>query len=297
MLDLLELVEYFHFVKFGVAVFLHKLLCANLLISTSSPCFHLNQAGDVLKKSNFKFLAATVAALISLAAHADGHGPHWAYGGHDGPVHWAELDPAFETCARGASQSPINIDKTEKAYLPALDFHYTNAAPTIINNGHTIQVSLPAGSTLSVGDKSYELLQFHFHTPSEEEVHGQHAPMVAHFVHKNAEGELGVVGVLIKAGKYNAALAPVFEHLPRTGEKVTVEDLTLDLAAMLPSEKGYYSFAGSLTTPPCSEGVNWMVLKSPITLSAQQISAFRHLFHANARPIQALHDRVVKESI
>ena len=121
--------------------------------------------------------------------------------------------------------------------------------------------------------------------------------MVGHFVHKNAAGELGVIGLLMQPGKTNAAFAPVFAHLPRKGEKITVDDLTLDLAAMLPADKGYYSFEGSLTTPPCSEGVNWMVLKTPIQLGAEQIKAFRRIYSANARPIQPLNGRVIKESM
>lgn len=243
-------------------------------------------------------IMAGVMMLSGVSAQADGMAPHWGYSGHHGdPAHWAELDHAFEACASGQHQSPIDISHAEKAALPALEFHYSNAAPTIINNGHTVQVALPAGQTLTVGDQSYELLQFHFHTPSEETVHGKHTAMVAHFVHRNAAGQLGVVGVLMQQGKANAAFAPVFAHLPRAGEKVTVDNLALDLAAMLPADKGYYAFEGSLTTPPCSEGVNWMVLKHPIELSAAQIHAFQHIYHANARPIQAAHGRAIKESM
>lgn len=249
------------------------------------------------KTTLFKTLTVATVSIASLAAQADGHGPHWGYGGHGGPAHWAELDPAFETCAKGSTQSPVNISKTEKTELPALDFQYSATAPTIVNNGHTVQVNLPAGNTLKIGDQSYELLQFHFHTPSEEQVNGKRTAMVAHFVHKNAEGALGVVGVLLQAGKPNPAFEPVFAHLPRPGESVTVADLKLDLADMLPASKGYYSFMGSLTTPPCSEGVNWMVLKTPVSLSQKQIDTFRKLFSFNARPVQPLHERVIKESL
>jgi carbonic anhydrase len=243
-----------------------------------------------------KVLLFAALAVPTLNAMADAHGAHWAYKGNTGPAHWAELDPAFEACAAGTRQSPINIDRTEKADLPALGFQYSKAAPTIVNNGHTVQVNLPPGQSLTVGDKSYELLQFHFHTPSEEKLRGKQMAMVAHFVHKNAVGELGVVGVLIQPGKTNEAFAPVLAHLPRPGEKITVDELELDLSSMLPSDKGYYSFAGSLTTPPCSEGVNWMVLKSPVTFSAKQLATFRSMINYNARPVQALNDRVVKES-
>ncbi len=212
---------------------------------------------------NLPKLSLTVAlAAAGFAAQAQGHAAHWNYAhGHEGPAHWAELDHAFESCAKGANQSPIDIRKAVKADLPTLQFGYAEAVPTIVNNGHTIQVNLPAGLTLRVGDTTYELLQFHFHSPSEEALSGKRAAMDAHFVHKSTGGELGVVAILIQSGKNNAAYAPVFAHLPRQGESIQVEGLKLNPAAMLPTDKGYYAFEGSLTTPPCSEGVNWMVMK------------------------------------
>ncbi|OWQ47665.1 carbonate dehydratase [Roseateles noduli] len=240
-------------------------------------------------------LAALSVGLFSSALPAAA-AAHWEYTGDKGATHWSEIDPSFAECAAGHQQSPINIVKPVKAALPALDFHYGSAAPTIWNNGHTVQVNLPAGNTLDVGGQSYELLQFHFHTPSEEHINGKSLPMVAHFVHKNAAGELGVVAVLIRAGRSNAAWGSVFQHLPRVGEKITVDELSLDLASLLPKSLGYYDFAGSLTTPPCSEGVHWMVLKEPVTLSARQIDAFRKLVGRNARPVQPLNARLVQES-
>ena len=243
-------------------------------------------------------LAITLLSLAAANTYASGS-PHWNYErSAEGPSHWAELDPSFETCAKGGAQSPIDIRKTVKANLPELQFNYSSVAPTLVNNGHTVQINLPAGQTLTVGNTTYQLLQFHFHTPSEEAINGKRTAMVGHFVHKDAEGGLGVIGVLFEPGKTNAAYAPLFKHLPRyKGETTTVSDLSIDLAALLPSNKGYYNFAGSLTTPPCSEGVNWMVLKQPVRLGAEQIKAFRRLFNANARPIQALNNRVVQESL
>jgi carbonic anhydrase len=244
-----------------------------------------------------KLFSAAALVLTGVLAHAEGHPVHWGYeNGHGGPAHWAELDHAFERCAKGANQSPIDIRNAVKADLPALQFGYAEAVPTIVNNGHTIQVNLPAGQTLMVGDKRYELLQFHFHTPSEEALNGKRTAMVGHFVHKNTAGELGVIAILMQTGKKNAAFEPVFAHLPRKGESINVDGLKLNLAAMLPADKGYYAFEGSLTTPPCSEGVNWMVMKKPIALGAEQIKAFRRLFNANARPIQPLNGRVIQES-
>ena len=243
-----------------------------------------------------RFLFAVLSAgLLSCTLSATA-APRWAYTGDRGAAHWGAIDPSFAECAAGHQQSPIDIVKPVKAALPRLDFHYGNAAPTIWNNGHTVQVNPPAGNTLAVGGQTYELLQFHFHTPSEEHIEGKSQPMVAHFVHKNAAGELGVVAVLIRAGRANPAWEPVFRHLPRVGETITVEDLSLDLAALLPKSLGYYDFAGSLTTPPCSEGVHWMVLKEAVTLSSRQIAAFRQLIGRNARPVQALNARLVQES-
>ena len=247
--------------------------------------------------SLIKLFPVAALTLAGFVAHAEGHPAHWNYEhSHEGPTHWAELDHAFETCAKGTTQSPIDIRNAVKADLPALQFGYGVAAPTIVNNGHTIQVNLPTGQTLKVGDATYELLQFHFHTPSEEALNGKHAAMVGHFVHKNAVGEWGVIAILMQPGKYSAAFEPVFANLPRKGESINVDGLKLNLAAMLPADKGYYSFEGSLTTPPCSEGVHWMVMKKPIALGADQIKAFRRIFNANARPVQPQNGRIIKES-
>ncbi|MGV3680074.1 MAG: carbonic anhydrase [Acidovorax sp.] len=236
-------------------------------------------------------------ALCATLANAQGPHAHWEYKGKHGAAHWGALEQGFEACARGTAQSPVDIRKTVKEALPALDFQYASGAPTLVNNGHTVQVNVPAGSKLVVGGKTLELLQFHFHTPSEEAVGGKRAAMVAHFVHKGEDGGLGVVAVLIQPGnKKNQAWEPIFAHLPRVGEQVTVDGLALHPAALLPEKHGYYSFEGSLTTPPCSEGVQWMVLKEPVKLSAQQIKSFRKVYSANARPLQPLHGRVIKES-
>ena len=245
-----------------------------------------------------KIVAAALLALTGCALHAGAQPPHWGYTGHRAdPAHWGELDPAFETCAKGRLQTPIDIRGAVKTDLPALTFSYASAAPTLVNNRHTIQVNLPPGQSLKVGDQTYALLQFHFHTPSEEAIAGKHTAMVAHFVHRNAAGELGVVAVLFTQGQKNAAFDGIFAHLPRPGESITVDDMTLDLAALLPADKRYYAYEGSLTTPPCSQGVHWMVLKTPVQLGADQIKAFRRLFNANARPIQPLNGRIIKESL
>ena len=248
-----------------------------------------------------RFLAPAVVALAALATHAamaanEAH-PHWSYTGAHGAAHWAELDATNEACALGHQQSPIDIRKAQQADLPPLAFNYGRIAPSIVNNGHTIQVNVPAGQFLQVGEQRYELLQFHFHTPSEESIRGKRRAMVAHFVHRAADGSLGVVAALIQPGKANPAFEAVLSHLPpHPKETITVEGLELDLAAMLPATRRYYDFQGSLTTPPCSEGVHWMVLAEPVTVSPGAIQAFRRLYAANARPVQPLHGRVVRVS-
>lgn len=250
----------------------------------------------------FRFLAtATLLVAFSstapIAAQAADAAPHWAYTGHHGASHWAEIDPGFETCASGHAQSPINIRRAVPSDLPALGFDYGTVAPSIVNNGHTVQVNVPPGNVLRVGDHRFELLQFHFHTPSEERIAGRAQPMVAHLVHKDEEGHLGVLAVLLRPGPAGSGFDKVLAHLPsHAGETLTVADVQIDLNSLLPQDRRYYDFEGSLTTPPCSEGVHWMVLKQPVDISATHIRAFRQLYAANARPVQPLHDRVVRVS-
>ncbi len=237
------------------------------------------------------------AGLFAHAAIAASPAPHWEYRGPHGAAHWADIDPKFETCAKGQVQSPIDIRDPQAASLPSLEFSYGRVHPSIVNNGHTVQVNVPPGQTLRVGDHSYELVQFHFHTPSEEHVAGKASAMVAHFVHRDAEGRFAVVAALIEPGKPNTGFETVLSHLPRqAGETLTVEGLELDLAALLPAQRRYYDYEGSLTTPPCSEQVHWMVLTQPVHVSREAIHQFRQLYPANARPVQPLNGRVVRVS-
>jgi carbonic anhydrase len=242
----------------------------------------------------FALVAISLAAAPALASEA-----HWSYGKeHGGPAKWSELSPEYATCGLGKLQSPIDIRGAKKAELPAIQFGYVAGQPKVVNNGHTVQVAVPPGDTITVGDHTYELQQFHFHAPSEEAVNGKHAPLVAHFVHKDADGKLAVVGVLFDVGAPSAALAPIFAKLPaKAGTEVTLEDVKLDPAAVLPAKRGYYEFEGSLTTPPCSEGVRWLVLQQHATISKEQLAAFRKLYPANARPIQPLNGRAIRASM
>ncbi len=244
----------------------------------------------------------TVAALLcalALPMSAFAEPSHaWDYTGKLGPAHWGSLKSEFSTCKLGHNQSPIDIRTTTKGKLDPIAFDYKPTALKVIDNGHTVQANYDAGSGITIGGVHYDLLQFHFHTPSEEHINGKSYPLVAHLVHKNAEGKLAVVAVLFKEGKENPTLASVFSHLPKEkGHEQVVDGVTIDIASVLPANHGYYNFAGSLTTPPCSEEVNWFVLKTPVEMSHAQLAQFHHVYTHNARPVQPLHARVVMESM
>lgn len=236
-------------------------------------------------------LPLSAAAAVSPTAH-------WEYAGEHGPAHWSHISKDYEGCALGHTQSPIDIRSAEMhADLPKLEFHYAPSPLHIINNGHTIQVNMDPGSTLKIGDKSYTLVQFHFHTPSEERIKGKPYDMVAHLVHKDDAGKLAVVAVLFKVGAENPTLPMIWQNMPRFATpEHTVASLNFNAADLLPTKAAYYNFEGSLTTPPCSEGVNWFVMKQPVSLSAKQLKFFHAYYDHNARPVQALNSRVVKES-
>lgn len=245
--------------------------------------------------ASFTFMLSALSATTSFAAQ--GAAPHWEYQGAHGTAHWADIDPGYETCGRGHAQSPIDIRNAQVAQLPALEFAYGRVAPSIVNNGHTVQVNVPQGQFLTIDGSRYELVQFHFHSPSEEKVQGKPSAMVAHFVHRNAAGKLAVVAALIQPGKAATDFEAVLSHLPQhAGETLTVDGLELNLAGLLPTERRYWEFEGSLTTPPCSEGVRWMVLTQPVKVSAEAIQNMHRLYPANARPVQPLNGRIVRVS-
>lgn len=233
-------------------------------------------------------------SLVSASACAS----HWSYDGEGSPEHWGNLDDAWKTCLSGKNQSPINIDSTLNAHLTPLETHYTDGPTTLINNGHTIQAgeSKSTRDTIVLDGKTWTLQQFHFHAPSENTIHGKKYAMEMHLVHSNAEGELVVVAVMFDQGAKNEALEELWRKMPaQAGQSATLAT-ALDLNSLLPDNKTYWRFSGSLTTPPCSEGVTWIVLKHPLTLSADQLEKFSHtLHHANNRPVQSLHGRIVVE--
>ena len=233
-------------------------------------------------------------SMISASAYAS----HWSYQGEGAPEHWGQLDEAYKTCQSGMYQSPINIDSTTKALISPLDTHYIDGPVTLTNNGHTIQASEKADTrdSITLDKETWTLQQFHFHAPSENTVRGKKFAMEMHLVHKNADGELTVVAVMFNEGAANPELDKLWGVMPGQVDKNVTINSNLDLNKLLPEDKTYWRFSGSLTTPPCSEGVTWIVLKQPLTVSAQQLEKFTHtLHHENSRPVQPLHGRVVIE--
>jgi carbonic anhydrase len=222
----------------------------------------------------------------------------WTY---EGAAHWSELDPQYAACNTGKEQSPINIENAQAADLPPLAFE-SKSTPLryVINNRYTIRVNYHAGNGnfLQVGDKRYQLTQFHFHHPSEEQIGGKAYPMEVHLMYQASDGAVAGVTVFVHAGSANSTVKTIWENMPRSEGQQEVAGSEISPAGLLPSEKvrAYYMYMGSVTAPPCTEGVTWFVLKAPIDLSAGQIDAFAKLFPDDARPLQPLNGRVVKES-
>ena len=230
------------------------------------------------------------------ARHDAALAPHWSYDGEGGPAAWGRMKPEFAACSAGKRQSPIDIREGIKLALDPVTFDYKPSIFKVQDNGHTIQVNLAAGNSIEVLGQRFELIQFHFHRPSEESIDGRRFDMVAHFVHKSLEGRLAVVAVLIERGSAQGQLQQVWNNLPlEKGDSVSARG-ALDLERLLPAERGYFTYMGSLTTPPCSEGVLWMVMKQPVQASAEQLGVFARLYPMNARPIQSASGRLIKES-
>ncbi|MBI5450384.1 MAG: carbonic anhydrase family protein [Gammaproteobacteria bacterium] len=233
------------------------------------------------------------APVLAEASSHNHHEIHWGYEGVGAPSHWGDLKEDYHLCKDGQQQSPIDIGATVDASLPAISVAYKPGPLTVVNNGHTIQVNYSNGSQIEVDGKKYSLLQFHFHAPSEHTFNGKPADMVIHFVHKDEDGKLGVIDVSLQKGKANPTIQAIWDNMPATEGKKEVAT-EINAANLIPSGLSYFNYSGSLTTPPCSEGVNWMVLKQPIELSEAQIAAFTKIFPMNARPVQPLHGRHVK---
>jgi carbonic anhydrase len=221
---------------------------------------------------------------------------HWDYTGAAGPEAWGKMQPEFNKCASGTRQSPIDIRGGIAVDLEPIRFDYRPSSFSVIDNGHTVQVNVEPGNSITITGRRYELVQFHFHRPSEERINGRQYDMVAHLVHKDVDGRLAVVAVLLDRGSAQAIVQSVWNNLPlEKGDEVRA-GTRIDLSQLLPEDKRYYTYMGSLTTPPCSEGVLWMVMKQPVPISVEQVSIFSRLYPMNARPIQQADGRLIKES-
>ncbi|MDE1546363.1 carbonic anhydrase family protein [Dechloromonas agitata] len=220
---------------------------------------------------------------------------HWGYEGAGAPENWSKLDPQNKACAIGERQSPIDIKDGIKVDLEPIKFNYQPSTFRIVDNGHTVQVQVGEGS-ISLTGKSYELVQFHFHRPSEEKINGQRFDMVVHLVHKADDGQLAVVAVLLERGNENPFIQTLWNYMPlEKNMPVSPPNAIVDLNTLLPTSRNYYTYMGSLTTPPCSEGVLWLVMKQPVQVSPEQINIFSRLYRNNARPIQPSSGRLIKE--
>ncbi|QND61968.1 carbonic anhydrase [Mesorhizobium huakuii] len=237
------------------------------------------------------FVALGACPVCVQAAHAVS--THWGYTGPDGPEHWADLDKKNFACSAGTQQSPINIKSAVKAEIPHIAIGWGKGGGNMVNNGHTIQINMPEGSTLTRGDRVYELVQFHFHAPSEHQVAGKTFPMEAHFVHKDTQsGGLGVLGVFLRPGATNVSFAGLAAAFPgKSGEEIAVDEV--DPNGLLPASLGYWTYEGSLTTPPCTENVEWMVAMEPVGVDPADIERFTSLYPLNARPIHSPNRRFI----
>lgn len=259
----------------------------------------------MFKKQLAMALASACLSVSAFApiAFAEDHGhehhagpAHWDYDGAAGPAHWGDLEASYSTCASGKNQSPVNLTNFTKADLKPIKFDYKAGGDEILNNGHTIQVNYAEGSSITVNGQTFALKQFHTHAPSENTINGKLYAMEAHFVHADANGNLAVVAVMFDEGNENAELEKAWKAMPKVaGEKVALGHNVLGTSIM-PKDKAYYRFSGSLTTPPCSEGVTWLVLKKPVTASKVQINNFMGVMHHhNNRPVQPTHARLILE--
>jgi carbonic anhydrase len=234
--------------------------------------------------------------------------PHWGYGAEGGPATWSTLDAKYAVCSTGRAQSPIDIaGATRDSVSPAASSTYRptplrivfhEAKADLVNTGHSIQVTAPGDDTVMVGTDRYTLVQFHFHSPSEHTIGGVSFPLEMHLVHQSSDGRLAVVGVLIREGAYNKAFDAIWSKLPELKAQGTAHDsVMVSIEDLLPDNRTHYRYDGSLTTPPCTEGVKWFVLETPVELSAAQIAAFRAVLSGNSRPVQPLNGRAITEAV
>jgi carbonic anhydrase len=243
--------------------------------------------------------ARAPAAAHGPAATAHGAGEaavHWADSGATGPQAWGGIKPEFALCAGGQRQSPIDIRGGLAVDLEPVRFDYQASRFAVVDNGHTVQVNLAPGNSIDVGGRRFELLQFHFHRPSEERIDGRQFELSLHLVHKDDQGRLAVVALLFEKGPPQPVVQKVWNNLPLERNEESPARTPLELAELLPADRRYFTYMGSLTTPPCSEGVQWIVMRQAVTLSPEQIEIFARIYPMNARPVQAASGRRIMQS-
>ncbi|MEX5744977.1 carbonic anhydrase [Massilia sp. X63] len=230
------------------------------------------------------------------AANKPKTGTHWSYEGEYGPANWSNINSGWAKCSTGNRQSPIDLRDGIKVDLEQIAFDYHPSSFSEIDNGHTIQVTVGGGNFLTVGNQTYELQQFHFHRPSEEKINGKGTEMVIHFVHRSFEGKLLVLAVLLERGRANPMIQTVWNHLPLEKKQAVSPSIVIDPNEALPEKREYFTYMGSLTEPPCTEDVLWIVMKQPMQASPAQMALFSRLYPLNARPVQPSNGRMIKES-
>lgn len=223
--------------------------------------------------------------------------PHWTYQGLEGPANWGNLSAEYAACRHGRQQSPVNIVKPTGVELAELEFDYGAVPVDLVNTGHTVEVRVPAGNLLRIGKRELELKQIHFHGPAEHMIEGRISPIEVHLVHQSEDGRYGVVGIMIEVGEENRLFESLSQHAPKSAT-ATYRDgaQVLELTDLLPEERNYVRYFGSLTTPPCTEGVDWYVMSAPVEATDSQIGMLRDVMGENARPAQPLNDRFILTS-
>ncbi|WP_348696412.1 carbonic anhydrase family protein [Duganella fentianensis] len=249
-----------------------------------------NQQARVAAAAKAKKAAAVVEAAPKVYSH------HWSYEGENGPANWGKINPEWAKCSTGNRQSPIDIRDGMKVELEQITFDYHPSSFNVTDNGHTVQVMVGGGNFITVQNRMYELIQFHFHRPSEERVNGKGYEMVMHLVHKDGEGKLAVIALLMERGRPQPVIQTVWNNLPLEKLDTMAPSSVIDPIDLIPARRDYFTFMGSLTTPPCSEGVLWLVMKEPVQASPAQMALFARLYPMNARPIQPGSGRIIKES-
>jgi carbonic anhydrase len=237
--------------------------------------------------------AAAAAAAIAAAPK---HGTVWSYEGELGPANWSKINVDWAKCGTGNRQSPIDLRDGIKVNLEQISFDYHPSSFSEVNNGHTIEVTVGSGNFITVGNTVYELQQFHFHRPSEEKINGKGTEMVIHLVHRSAEGKVAIIAVLLERGQPHRLMQTIWNNLPLEKLEVVAPSIVIDPSDALPERREYFTYMGSLTEPPCTEGVLWMVFKQPMQASPAQMALFSRLYPLNARPVQSTAGRMIKES-